>query len=124
MSVNKLLIELHVEDLEKAESFYGNLGFVVKRKDQNYLVMHSNSQEICFYKMNDKSYFNNNFTGSKTGFRVEIVLMVDDFINVYKKLSKQVKIIHDLQERHWGVKDFRIEDPFGSYLRITETYSG
>ena len=52
----------------------------------------------------------------------EIVLRVDDIQAVYERvLSSGWPIADALQNRPWGLTDFRIFDPAGQYLRVTNT---
>jgi lactoylglutathione lyase len=52
---------------------------------------------------------------------VELVLEVDD---VHAERDRVIAagwpLAEDLQDRPWGLKDFRILDPAGYYLRITD----
>ena len=41
---------------------------------------------------------------------------------LYKNVGKFARIVQPLQLKKWGRRDFRIVDPFGFYLRITERY--
>jgi lactoylglutathione lyase len=58
--------------------------------------------------------------GERLGRGIEIVLEVDDVAAMYTHvLSKNWPISAELQQRPWGLTDFRIVDPNGFYLRIT-----
>jgi lactoylglutathione lyase len=51
---------------------------------------------------------------------VELVLEVDDVIAERDRVTAAGwPLTEDLQDRPWGLKDFRILDPAGYYLRIT-----
>lgn len=51
---------------------------------------------------------------------VELVLEVDDVTRERDRvLATGWPLDEDLQDRPWGLKDFRILDPAGYYLRIT-----
>jgi lactoylglutathione lyase len=51
---------------------------------------------------------------------VELVLEVDDVVGERDRvLAAGWPLEEDLQERPWGLTDFRILDPAGYYLRIT-----
>jgi predicted enzyme related to lactoylglutathione lyase len=55
----------------------------------------------------------------------EIVLRVDDIQAEYDRvLSSGWPIADSLQNRPWGLTDFRIFDPTGQYLRITNATTG
>jgi lactoylglutathione lyase len=52
---------------------------------------------------------------------VELVLEVDDIAGERDRvLAAGWPLEEDLQERPWGLTDFRILDPAGYYLRITD----
>jgi lactoylglutathione lyase len=52
---------------------------------------------------------------------VELVLEVDDVVAEHDRVTAAGwPLAEDLQDRPWGLKDFRILDPAGYYLRITE----
>ncbi len=52
---------------------------------------------------------------------VELVLEVDDVVAERDRVTAPGwPLVEDLQDRPWGLKDFRILDPAGYYLRITD----
>jgi lactoylglutathione lyase len=52
---------------------------------------------------------------------VELVLEVDDVIAERDRvITAGWPLAEDLQDRPWGLTDFRILDPAGYYLRITD----
>ncbi len=52
---------------------------------------------------------------------VELVLEVDDVVAERDHVTAAGwPLAEDLQDRPWGLKDFRILDPAGYYLRITD----
>jgi catechol 2,3-dioxygenase-like lactoylglutathione lyase family enzyme len=65
-------------------------------------------------------------TGGQRGQRVpptgvEIVLEVDDLTAEHRRVrAAGWPIEDDLTERPWGLRDFRLLDPDGYYLRITD----
>lgn len=120
-----VLIELHVPNFRVTLTFYQLLGFRVLWMSQNYLVMQKGEGSIIqFYGDSDRiyeqAYFKRFPRDSTRGYGVEIVIMDDDIKALYEKLKDQVNVVEPLQLRHWGKWDFRIEDPFGFYLRVTE----
>ena len=129
---NDVTIELHVPDFEITKKFYKKLGFDViwERKpeaDKGYLVMKRDNSIICFYcgnsKVFDHSYFKRFSKTTKKGYAFEIVIVVDDIDETYKKCKKFANIVENMKIKPWGLKDFRLEDPFGFYLRITEPHN-
>ncbi|HEX9387746.1 MAG TPA: VOC family protein [Anaerolineales bacterium] len=129
---NHVLIELHVPDFEKVKDYYRKLGFQVMREtkpeDKNgYLVLKMEDNILCFWAGNEsvyeQSYFRRFPRNTKRGYGIEIVLMVVDVEAYYNKVKGFANVVGPLALRPWGLKDFRIEDPFGYYIRITSLYN-
>ena len=129
---NDILVELHVPDFELAKDFYGKLGFKVVREEKaqgedGYLVLKKDSSIICFWPGNEivwqQPYFKDSPKNTKRGYGVEIVIMIDDIENFYNEVKKFAKIVEELKYKSWGLKDFRIEDPFGFYIRFTQKFN-
>ncbi|MFN2560582.1 MAG: VOC family protein [Jatrophihabitans sp.] len=52
---------------------------------------------------------------------VELVLEVDDVVTEHERVrAAGWTVDEDLTDRPWGLRDFRLLDPDGYYLRITE----
>jgi catechol 2,3-dioxygenase-like lactoylglutathione lyase family enzyme len=121
-----VLIELHVPDFEKILVFYPLLGFEVAWSEPNYLVLRRGVSVLCFYggseEVSEHSYFSKFPKSSPRGYGVEIVLFEEKIESLFEKLKPVVQVVSDLQSRHWGVRDFRIADPFGFYIRVSEPY--
>ena len=129
---NNTLIEMHVPDFSIAKEFYSKLGFSVvwespaNNKD-GYLVMQRKHCILCFWPGNetvlDQSYFKRFPKNTKRGYGVEIVIMAENIDNLYKTAKQQINVVEELKMQPWGARDFRVEDPFGFYLRFTEAYN-
>lgn len=129
---NHLLLELHVPNFEQVKEFYGKLGFKVVWERQpdgfkGYLVIERDNNVLCFWAGNEKvwehGYFSKWPNDSKRGYGVELVIMVNNLESYYDEVKKFAKVVEELEVKPWGLKDFRIEDPFGYYLRITEFHN-
>src|SRR3989338_1184130 len=129
---NNVLLELHVPDFEKVKEYYGKLGFEViwERKPEGfkgYLILKMGDNILCFWAGNEnvyeQSYFKRFPKNTKRGYGVEIVIMVDDVEEYYSKVKGFANVVEELVLRPWGLKDFRVEDPFGYYLRITSYHN-
>lgn len=122
-----VFIELHVPDFQKTIDFYKILGFKVLWVNDEYLVMQRGKSIINFAFGDDRaytqSYFKNFSKNTKRGYGVELVIFVDNIKEFYKKVKDKVKVVDPLILQRWGRWDFRIEDPFGFYLRVTERYN-
>jgi len=56
---------------------------------------------------------------------VELVLEVDDVVAERDQITAAGwPITEDLHDRPWGLRDFRVLDPAGYYLRITDRSPG
>lgn len=128
-----MYVEFHVPDFDVAKEFYQKLGFVVvwEKRPANeprkwYLVMQHGNAVLGFWPGNkeveNQTYFKNFPNDTKRGYGVEIVVAVENIDQLYAQAKTFAKIVGDLQVKHWGLKDFRIEDPFGFYFRFTEPY--
>jgi len=53
---------------------------------------------------------------------VEIVIPIEDIEIFYKQVKNFANVADTLEIQPWGLKDFRIIDPFGYYLRFTEPH--
>jgi lactoylglutathione lyase len=119
-------IELHVPDFKRAIKFYSRLGFKILWRTDDYLVMKRKKSVLNFYggsqKVYSHPYFGRFKKTTKCGYGVEIIIPVDQVERSYKSVKKFGKIVQPLKLKKWGRRDFRIVDPFGFYLRITERY--
>ena len=121
-----VFIELHVPDFQKAIDFYKILGFKVVWLIDDYLVMRRGRSILNFYKGSEDvyshSYFKSFPKSTKRGYAVEIVLLVDDLKSFYEQIKDKVKVVEKLQLKLWGSWDFRIEDVFGFYIRVSKKH--
>lgn len=126
------IIELHVPDFELAKKFYGKLGFEIvwekpSKVREGYLVMKMGDNVLCFSGGNEfvrkHSYFKRFLEDTKRGYGVEIVVFVGDVERYFEKISKFANVVKRLTEQPWEYKDFRIEDPFGFYIRFSAPYN-
>lgn len=125
------LVELHVPDLALAKRFYRRFGLRVARYEparggDGYLVLRHGDAILCFWggteAVRRHEYFRRSARTAKRGYAVEIVLPVASVSRAYAVAKRARCIVGDLQLRPWGARDFRIEDPFGFYVRITEPH--
>lgn len=125
------LIELHVPDFNKAKEYYLALGFHVEWErppngSKGYLVLSLEENALCFWcgseRVYDHRYFKSFPSNTPRGYAVEIVIQVKDLKSYYERVKHKVEIYQEIERRPWGLDDFRIVDPFGFYLRITEVH--
>ena len=119
-----IFLELHVPDFQRAIDFYKILGFEVVWVSNEYLVMKRGDSALFFYGGDDRvyshSYFGQFVKNTKRGYGVEIILYEKNIKEFYERIKDKVKVAQKLELKHWGAWDFRIEDPFGYYIRIGE----
>jgi len=129
---NVTLLELQIPDFTVAKNFYQKLGFEIAwerppEEFKGYLVLKKEDNIICFWGGNEfvweQDYFKKYPRDSKRGYAVEIVLMVRNVEKYFEKIKDFSNVVEQLQKRPWGLVDFRIEDPFGFYLRFTEPHN-
>ncbi len=126
-----ILVELHVPDLGVAERFYRRFAFEVVREERprdgdGYLVMRRGSSLLSFWggtdAVRDHEYFRRFRRVRKRGYGVEIVIPVDDLESAHRAAVAARAVVAEPRVREWGARDFRVEDPFGYYLRFTEPH--
>lgn len=129
---NQILLELHVPDFKKVKQYYGKVGFEVVRETKpegkaGYLVLEMEGNILCFWAGNDavyeQSYFSRFPRDTKRCYGVEIIVMVRDIETYFRQVRDFAHVIMPLLEQPWGAKDFRVEDPFGYYIRISSFYN-
>lgn len=122
-----LRMELFVDDLARSVAFYRDvLGFTVRdggSADFTSVRHGAVLLGICQRRtLPADHYFDQPaFTGRK-GVGVEVVLEVDDLRALYQRVQEcGYPVYEPLQERPWGSVDFRLVDPDGYYLRLTDS---
>lgn len=124
-------IELHVPDFDRAKRFYGGLGFAVVREEpaesaDGYLVMAHGADVLRFWPGTEAvgrhPYFGRYPPTTKRGYGVEIVLTFEDLDATFARARELGTIVESMRLRSWGLRDFRMEDPYGFYVRCTERH--
>lgn len=123
-------IELHVSDFGPAKRFYGALGLLSLREEigeeEGYLVMGHGTDLLRFWPgtaaVERHSHFGRSPTTTERGYGVEIVLTFDDLDATFEAARAVGTIVEPIRRRHWGLRDFRVLDPYGFYVRCTEPH--
>lgn len=119
----QLKLELFVDVPEESISFYcRTLGFEVSGSISSEYTMLTNGDAVI--AINSRRALANNHplrieTGERTGLGIEIVLSVADVEIAYRMAEKSGWPLSDLATQPWGLRDFRLIDPDGYYLRVT-----
>ncbi len=120
-----------MEAYRPVKQFYSALGFRVVREDvaegkAAYLVMERQGAILCFWPGNnavhDHPYFQTFPPDTPPGYRVEIVIAVKDLDALYLRAQQMEAVDTAIKEKPWGVRDFRIIDPNGIYIRFSEPH--
>lgn len=124
--------ELFVVDLGNSVDFYNNIDFITlafKPKERYALVKLEENAPLGLYGVGkdiiEHHYFGKYPSETKKGYGAEFVFTVEDIEKYFRRVTSQLGenvIAKPLTLRNWGVKDFRISDPDGFYLRFTEDF--
>jgi lactoylglutathione lyase len=119
--------ELFVTDLDRTERFYESvLGLIPTRHPGGYVALRGGGVEIGLGSVGNlrigHHFRHANFVEPR-GLGVEIVLEVDDVDACYLKAQRAIALtpgaLERIKDQEWGLRDFRIVDPDGYYLRVT-----
>lgn len=120
----RLRLELFVDSVPDSMDFYTRvLGFeIISYQPDDYSVFRKGAVQIS---LQDQSYLSDDHPlkphNRSMGLGIEIVIEVKDVEAIYEQVRREHWQINDtLAQRPWGLKDFRILDPNGFYIRITE----
>lgn len=125
----RLRLELFVNSVPESMDFYTRvLGFeTISYQPDNYSVFRLGDIQIA---LQDQAQLPDDHPlkphNRPVGLAVEIVFEVDDVDNAYARVQREDwQISATLAQRPWGLRDFRLSDPNGLYIRITEaTHEG
>src|SRR3712207_550124 len=114
----RLRLELFVDDLDRSVDFYRRvLGFHLVRQDPGYASLCNGAVVLGLGPAAGLP--------ERRGAGVEVVLEVDDLDAAYARVRQAgVDPVEPLLDRPWGLRDFRILDPDGYYLRVTDGRAG
>ena len=122
----RLRLELFVEDVGASIVFYTRvLAFEVARHEPgDYASLRMGDVVLGIGPVaklpEGGGYFGRDISAHRRGLGVEIVLEVEDVDGWRDRVAASGHpILEPLQERPWGLRDFRFSDPDGYYLRVT-----
>jgi catechol 2,3-dioxygenase-like lactoylglutathione lyase family enzyme len=119
-----LRLELFVADVAASVAFYRDaLGFTIEREEPGYVPMRLGDVRIAIGAQSGLPaghHFGSEALGRQKGVGVEIVVEVDDVEEAHRRaVASGYPLSSELQRRPWGLRDFRIIDPDGDYVRVT-----
>ncbi len=120
-------LELFVGDLDASIDFYERaLGFRAVRREPGYASLRRGEAELGLARTADLPArgagpgFTRERLAAGRGAGVEIVLEVEDLADAVRAVERAgFALAEPVRERPWGLRDFRLADPDGYYLRVT-----
>ena len=120
-------IELFVADLDASIRFYEvALGFGLDRREDDYASLRRGQAVLGLGAVSKLPLdgpgpgFTQSRMAADPGAGVEIVLEVEDLEEAHARFERAGKrAAEPIRTQPWGLRDFRIVDPDGYYLRIT-----
>jgi len=120
-------IELFVDDIDASIRFYERaLGFRLVRREADYASLERAGAVLGLGSIAKLPAdapgpgFTRARLAGVRGAGVEIVLEVDDVDAALEAVQRAgYRPVEPLRDRPWGLRDFRVADPDGYYLRIT-----
>jgi predicted enzyme related to lactoylglutathione lyase len=116
-----LRCEIFPSDLDTTADFYVRvLGFAIARDErhaaQPYLALVLDDVRIGAAARPEVEH-----AARRPPAGIELVLELDDLDACYQRvLDAGWQVDHAIETQPWGLRDFRILDPSGYYLRLTE----
>jgi uncharacterized glyoxalase superfamily protein PhnB len=116
--------EFFVPDVDAAIAFYADVfGYTLLRKEgppgggSSFAIGHINGATIMF--MDERWYAGPRGELDRRGTGVDIRIMVPDVDAVYGSVRKaELKVLHDIGDRDYGLRDFIVRDLNGFRLRF------
>lgn len=121
----RLRCELFVTDLDESRRFFTEvLGFAaLPEGDSSYLPLQLGDLALSIQPataLPADHHFDQAALAGRRGVGVELVLEVEDLDAAYQRVLRSGWPRHEaMAERPWGLRDFRVIDPDGYYLRVT-----
>lgn len=119
-----LRLELFVADVERSVEFYQRvLGFATERTSAGYASLRRGDAIVGIGAASGLPaghYFDASALGGRRGAGVEIVLEVGDLEAAFEAAQAAgARVLSSPSMRPWGLRDFRLADPDGYYIRVT-----
>ena len=116
-----LRLEIFTSDYARCIHFYTKvLQFDIVRNEPRYLYIRKGSVYLAALPDPSRETVTEKASYRQPPRGVEIVLEVDDLdAQRVQVVEKGWKLDSDIRMQPWGLRDFRITDPDGYYLRVT-----
>lgn len=127
---NELLVrvapEFFVPNVEDAVRFYvDKLDFRVLRQDPDFAIVHL-GRDVHILLAEDSLAGDELPSGDVTrGIGVNVRIMVDDVDAIYERCrAGGVRIVWEIADKYYGLRDFIMADPYGYMLRFASPLRG
>jgi hypothetical protein len=137
---NNLTLELHVPSFGPAREFYSKFGFTEidydpisggGDSDLGYFELKREDAlgrtQLNFYGDKDSvsahAHFNDFPANTPRGYAVDITIPVTNVVKLWNEVGSrlpQTSVSERLMVKRWGIRDFRVIDPYGFYVRFTD----
>ena len=107
----QLALELYVRNVKESAQFYRQFGFEIVREEPDFVELRWESAILMLEEVSDAPA-----TQFPAGNVRVMVPNVDDYWALSQKLG--VKVIREIGDRHYGLRDFTILGPDGIGLRF------
>lgn len=116
-----LRIEIFPSDLQRTIDFYSSiLGFTLIKHKDGYAYLRRDAIFIGAIEVPSSETIEEKASYRQPNKGIEIVIEVDDLESERDSIvDKGWKLDADIHSQPWGLRDFRLVDPDGYYLRIT-----
>jgi catechol 2,3-dioxygenase-like lactoylglutathione lyase family enzyme len=116
----QLVVEIFVRDLARSLDFYQALGFSLERQTDGFAAL---SWGDAYLFLDQRPELTLSAAGADA--RANVRVMVSD-VEAYRELatSLRAKVIKELGDREYGLRDFTLLDPDGFGIRFAQPLSG
>lgn len=120
-SVVESKVELFITDSERSKRFYRVLGFeVAHAKDDGYTTLQCGSTVVALSPVQSRLPIAVKARFRRPPWGTEIVLYTDELEASRGAMAAAGYLPGSIARRPWGDRDYRITDPDGYYLRISD----
>ena len=99
-----------VGDLDRARGFYETLGFGFDPFDDRYAIVTLHGHEVLHVAVTSGL--------DPTANHSAVYLNVEDVDAWHRRWSETGGAVGDLADRPWGMREFQIQDPWGTTIRV------
>ena len=108
----QLVVEVYVRDLRRSKDFYLQLGFVLLREKQSFVSLMWETHRLFLEERKE-------IPTSADFPQANVRIMVADVDACWRRVQEmKARVIKEIADREYGLRDFTIADPDGFGLRF------